>query len=718
MNYEALELISEPVLIIDARNRLVYANRKSVNFFHLPEKYAMKSAGNLLKDSKWLPRIIFDLTPHNKHSIPAEDVDSALWNITIAPAEIPGKDTVNKIVTFHDISKMEETFINHALIKWWDALSSHLSSRIIYSLDMDFGSLQFAGDVTNLTGYSLEELTSFGMNGFLDLIHPDDRHSAKSKTDMVLSSISDVCLEYRFKRKDGQYIHISDTCALVTDLGEKPFRFVGTIKEITQRKMEYESLSKGLDEARESDRAKTRFLAMISHEMRTPLHSIKGIAGMLDEESTDKRSREMVSLLKSSCDVLKRLIDDASDIALIEEGRMRINNESVSIPDLMLYIDKIYSGRFAANGLGFSMNTSQEVPDHISGDSNRIIQIFINIMDNALKYTLEGNVSISITLNADRSKILFEFIDTGIGIPQKRLNEIFKPFNIADDSNRKHARGTGLGLAISKRLAMLMGGDISVESREGKGSRFLLNLPLIRPDKKTDNEHGNTKKTPGLHSMNILAVDDIPENIELLKLYFSDLKLTLIESLTGKEAIELYKSHDPDCVLLDMYLPDISGEAVAIKIREYEKSAGKKRTPIIGITADCMKEHIQKALDAGCDMCLIRPVEKIELFNQISSILTKTGREEVSTNKKPDEIEYIRQMSLVRIKKIASELLIASQENDFTQARRLGHALTGLGMTFGFEHIEETGREIIKSAQDENSGNIMKLASRITDSIS
>ncbi len=718
MNYGALEFIGEPVLIIDGRNRLVFANRKAVNLFRLPEKYAMRSAGNLLKDFKWLPRIIFDQTPLKKHLIQAEDADSALWNITIAPAEIPGTNKVHKIVTFHDIGKMEETFINHALNKWWDALSSHLSSRIIYSLDMNLGALQFAGDVKNLTGYSLEEVASFGMKGFLDLVHPDDRHLAESKTNMVLSSISDVCLEYRFKRKDGQYIHISDTCALVTDLGEKPFRFVGTIKEITQRKMEYESLSKGLNEARESDRAKTRFLAMISHEMRTPLHSIKGIAEMLDEESTDKRNRGMVSLLKSSCDVLKRLIDDASDIALIEEGRMRINNEIISIPDLMLYIDKIYSGRFAARGLGFSMNTSPDVPDHISGDANRIIQIFINIMDNALKYTLEGNVSIRITLNADRSKILFEFADTGTGIPQKRLNEIFKPFNITDDTNRKHARGTGLGLAISKRLAILMDGDISVVSHEGKGSRFLLSLPLGRPGKKTYNEPANNKKMPCLHSMNILAVDDIPENIELLKLYFSGLKITLIEAFTGKEAVDLYKSHNPDCVLLDMYLPDIDGQTVARRIREHEKSEGKKRTPIIGITADCMKEHIQKALDAGCDVCLVRPVEKIELFNQISSILIKTGREELSVSNKTDDIEIIRQMSLVRIKEIASELLKASRGNDFTEARKLGHALTGLGMTFKLEHIEETGREIIKSAQSEDSENIMMLASRIADSLS
>jgi CheY-like chemotaxis protein len=438
---------------------------------------------------------------------------------------------------------------------------------------------------------------------------------------------------------------------------------------------------------------------------------------MLEEESTDKRNRGMISLLKSSCDVLKRLIEDASDIALIEEGSMRINNESVSIPDLLLYIDRIYSGRFAAKGLGFSMNTSPEIPDHISGDTSRIIQIFINIMDNALKYTSEGNVSISITLNADRTKIFFEFTDTGTGIPQKRLNEIFKPFNISDDVNRKHASGTGLGLAISKRLAMLMGGDISVESRKGKGSRFLLSLPLGRPGKKTDNEPTDNIKMSCLHPMNILAVDDIPENIELLKLYFSGFNINLIEAFTGKEAIDLYKSYNPDCVLLDMYLPDIDGQAVAKKIREHEKSAGKKRTPIIGISADCMKEHILKALDAGCDVCLVRPVERIELFNQISSLLAKTGSDELSFEKKPDDIEDVRKQSFVRIKKIASELLNACRENDFKEVKRLGHALMGLGMTFRFEHIEETGREIIKSTQNENSENIIMLVSRIVDSL-
>ena len=124
-----------------------------------------------------------------------------------------------------------------------------------------------------------------------------------------------------------------------------------------------ESLSKGLNEARESDRAKTRFLAMISHEMRTPLHSIKGIAGMLDEEGLEKENRDMISLLKSSCDVLERLIEDASDIALIEEGKMRINIGTISIPDLTSYIEKIYSGRFEARGIDFSISSSPYVPN-------------------------------------------------------------------------------------------------------------------------------------------------------------------------------------------------------------------------------------------------------------------------------------------------------------------------------------------------------------------
>ena len=191
--------------------------------------------------------------------------------------------------------------------------------------------------------------------------------------------------------------------------------------------------------------------------------------------------------------------------------------------------------------------------------------------------------------------------------------------------------------------------------------------------------------------------------------------MKLLEAFTGKDAVDLYKSQNPDCVLLDMYLSDIDGQTVARLIRKHEKLTGKKRIPIIGITADCTREHISKALDAGCDICLVRPVEKTELYNHISNFLIKTDKDEISFEKISDDIEDIRQMALERIKKIALEIINACRGNDLTEVKRLGHALTGLGMTFRLEHVEDTGKKVMESARKGNTGNIRILASAIID---
>lgn len=711
MNYDALDIITDPILIIDDGKNLVFANKEAVNLFRLPAEHGMRSAASLLSGYKWLPESMYDQPLVKKLITSVEDDNSVLWHLTVAPALKDHACTDQRIITLHNIGRMKETFINRALDKWWEALASHLSSRVIYSHDMDMGSLQFAGDIKNLTGYSPEELTSLDHESFIDLIHPDDRSLAGSKIKTVINSASDICIEYRFRRKDGVYIYLSDTCAIVKDLGEKPLRFVGTIKEITKRRLEFESLSKGLNDARESERAKTRFLAMISHEMRTPLHSIRGIAGMLDHEVPDEKKGRMLKLLRSSCDILERLVEDASDIALIEEGRMRIRNETVTIPGLVHYITEVYAPQFAGKGIAFRISLDPGAPDHITADSSRIIQIFINLLDNALKFTLRGSVTVRIRTKGDGSMILFEFEDTGPGIEKGAIEEIFTPFNEAGLAGLNHAKGTGLGLAISKGLASLMGGDISVESSIGEGSRFMLSLPLKTAGIKAGGKLADGKELKALPLMKILAVDDIPENIELLKIYFQGSNVMLIEACNGKDAVSLFESENPDCVLLDMYLPDISGQAVARLIRMQEKESGGKDIPIIGITADCTKEHIMQALEAGCDICLLRPVEKADLFDHIAGFFPKPD-ETAQHDKAPDETADMKPKAIERIMKIASDIRVLCDSGDLEEIRKLGHAMMGLGMTFRLAQAEDSGRQIMEKVKIKDADSIRTLAEK------
>jgi PAS domain S-box-containing protein len=386
-----------------------------------------------------------------------------------------------------------------------------------------------------------------------------------------------------------------------------------------------DSLKRHAEAAEALNQAKSRFLANISHELRTPMNAILGMIDVALPKAVHPTVKDCLQTARGSADVLLTLLNDLLDSAKIESGKLELDLAPFSLRRMLDRIARVVAVRASEKGLSFAWRVANQTPDTVIGDRIRLQQVLLNLAGNAVKFTERGEVEVRLDgLSQDgQASLEFAVRDSGIGIPPSAQERLFQPFAQADASMARRFGGTGLGLSICKSLIELMGGQIRVESDVGKGSTFYftVRLPLAK-DLALDVEESVPAPPAANVQLRILLVEDNPANQKLATYILRDRGHVVEIAADGAQAISLTEENHYDVILMDVQMPGMNGLEATAAIRKREE--GGRRTPIIAMTAHAMKDDRDRCLAGGMDGYLSKPVSTEAMIGLVESLAGST----------------------------------------------------------------------------------------------
>ncbi|HUO10857.1 MAG TPA: ATP-binding protein [Phycisphaerae bacterium] len=514
------------------------------------------------------------------------------------------------------------------------------TEEAFWDWDIITGNVVFAPSWFVPIGYQPEELLPHTIDTWNKLCHPDDNAPGWEKLQRHFrGETPSYEHDHRLRHKDGHWVWFTGRGKVVKrDETGKPLRIVGTNLDITHRKAAEEELRRAKEEAQNASAAKSQFLANMSHEIRTPMTAILGFADLLQEELPPDQRDTFIQTIRRNGRHLVTLINDILDLSRIEANKMPVDRVQYNTSQIVSEATSLVRERVLKKNLQFSVEYDSAVPDTINTDPTRVRQILTNLLGNAVKFTERGSISLHIRregTGTPDARLVFQVVDTGIGLTPKQMESLFEPFTQADASTTRKYGGTGLGLSISRRLARVLGGELTVDSTFGVGSTFTFWIPLPA-DEACDSPASTAKPRPlsplavaaaaePIHG-SILVAEDGPDNQLLLRLLLERAGATVTLADNGRAAIEKFlaaRDAPPptkpfDVILMDMQMPELDGYDAARLLRQKGIT-----TPIVALTANAMSGDRERCLAVGCNDFISKPIEPSQLLDSIRNLLPK-----------------------------------------------------------------------------------------------
>ncbi|NJK61291.1 MAG: response regulator [Synechococcaceae cyanobacterium SM2_3_1] len=495
------------------------------------------------------------------------------------------------------------------------------------------------------------------------------------------------------------------------------------VRDITERKLVEAQMEAARQQAEAANTAKSQFLATMSHEIRTPLNAVLGMISLLEQSSLTVEQRQLVRTIRNGGEVLLAIITDLLDFSRIEAGRLELSSEPLEVRPTVESVLALFAAKLAEKQLQLSLQVDPQVPLWIRGDAQRLQQILINLLSNALKFTERGSITVTLSAKPLASQpqtceICFQVQDTGVGIAPDKIDLIFQPFQQGDSSISRRYGGTGLGLSICRHLCELMGGIITFESQQGLGSTFSLTVPaeIVPPPRSPELTAAHlASAVPSPSSLlalrlplQILVVEDNPVNQTVAEALLRCLGYQPTQVSHGVEALTALEQHNYDVVFMDVEMPEMDGLTATRLIRHHFGHA----VYIIGMSAAAFPESRQRALESGMNDYLTKPIQLHTLsaaLQQSTTSITDILAGEPALTLDPQVLitlktvlgaqaaEVIPRMLQAFVRDTTQRLQDMAQacaQEDWERLRKLAHGLKGTSSQLGAQKLYKLAQDL------------------------